>query len=290
MSTAKSKKICVPTDLARTVHNFMKELVKFVDLSQIKVALDVGSYDAKVAIDFKKCFPRAKIYAFECNPPAIELCKRNIGNRNDILLIDKAVSDENGIINFYPINPEKTVTSHPNGNIGASSIYIANPAYPIERYYQEQIRVESITLQRWATNNGIKSIDVLWMDLQGAELKALKGLGSLIENVKTIYTEVTYKEMYLGQPLFKEINGYLTSNNFYPVKRFNTSEWFGDVLYVRGDLLTLFAKIKSRVLIRIDLMFSSLKLWASAILKRWHFYNKFIKAIKRLFFNVSRIL
>lgn len=46
----------------------------------------------------------------------------------------------------------------------------------------------------------------------------------------------SYKEMYFGQPLFPEINEYLTTRGFHLHKKFNTSEWFGDVLYLRSDL------------------------------------------------------
>jgi len=78
---------------------------------------------------------------------------------------------------------------------------------------------------------------LIWMDLQGGELEALKGLGPLLQRVKMLYTEVEYKPMYVGAPLFGELDGFLQAHGFELVRRFNTSEWFGDALYVRRDLL-----------------------------------------------------
>ena len=195
--------------------------------------LDVGSRDALVAIEFAEHFPNAKIYAFECNPPAISICRRNVANHPNIVLVENAVSDVCGPVGFYAIDPEKTVTAWPDGNIGASSLFIANPAYPVETYYQNRITVEAITLKQWAQGVGINTIDILWMDLQGAELKALMGMGDLLDTVSFIYTEVEYKEMYIGQPLFDTIDRYLTKHGFYLHSKLNTSQWFGDAIYVR---------------------------------------------------------
>jgi hypothetical protein len=75
---------------------------------------------------------------FECNPPAIELYQQNIGNRTDIILVTKAISDINGMVGFFAINPEKTVTTHSDGNIGASSLFMAIPEYPHEKYHQKK--------------------------------------------------------------------------------------------------------------------------------------------------------
>lgn len=218
------------------VDAFVKELDKVMDRHSVRVALDVGSRDAVVAILLKERFPEATVYAFECNPPAIEDCKVNIGNRPSVILVDKAVSDENGLVDFYAIDPKKTITTWPDGNIAASSLYIANPAYPHERYHQNKIVVEAVTLEQWAMDSKVNAVDVLWMDLQGAELKALKGMGELLETVKVIYTEVEYKEVYFDQPLFDEVNEFLVLQGFRLHAKMNTSVWFGDALYIREEL------------------------------------------------------
>jgi FkbM family methyltransferase len=215
---------------------FIDELDKVMDRCSVHVALDIGSRDAMVAIALEEYFPEATIYAFECNPPAIADCERNLSDHPDITLVTKAVSDENGPVNFYAIDPERTITTWPDGNIAASSLYVANPAYPLETYFQNKITVEAITLEQWAVDAGVNTVDIIWMDLQGAELKALRGMGGLIDTVKIIYTEVEYKEMYLGQPLSGEVNEWLTSRGFHFHTKMNTSAWFGDELYVRDGL------------------------------------------------------
>lgn len=55
----------------------------------------------------------------------------------------------------------------------------------------------------------------LIIDVQGAELKALKGFGKYLSNARKITTEITKnKETYKGGVLFAELHSYLLENNF----------------------------------------------------------------------------
>lgn len=219
-------------DHSKEVYEFAIRMNSYFHASTIKTVLDVGSRDARESINLKKNYPHAHVYAFECNPAAIDLCKENIIGHSDITLITKAVSDTNGSTDFFAIDSLRTITPHADGNIGASSLLTANPAYPYEKYVQNKISVESTTLAQWALENRIDEIDILWIDLQGAELKAFKGMGSLIRRVKVIYTEIEFKEMYVGQPLFPEVDEYLTSQGFHLVK-VSYEEWFGNAFYLQ---------------------------------------------------------
>ena len=54
--------------------------------------------------------------------------------------------------------------------------------------------------------------DLLWMDLQGAELMALRGARETLRSVKVIHIEVSFRPMYVGQALFWDIDDYLRPN------------------------------------------------------------------------------
>ena len=73
----------------------------------------------------------------------------------------------NGAVDFYPIDPELTETTHEDGNIGASSLFKASGKYPLEKYVQNKITVESITIEKFCEDNGIETIDFVWMDIYG---------------------------------------------------------------------------------------------------------------------------
>ena len=195
------------------------------------VIYDIGSRDCMQSIEFYNAFPKARIYAFECNPNTLNICRNNIQAYSDrITLVEGAVCDYNGEITFYPINKDKTITTWHDGNPGASSLFMATGNYPHEKYIQDEIKVNCHRLDTLIQNN-MPPADLIWMDLQGAELLALKGLGENIKNVKLIYTEVSHQEMYSGQVLFNELNDFLLNNDFILQNPLSLNGWQEDAVY-----------------------------------------------------------
>jgi FkbM family methyltransferase len=136
--------------------------------SETLVIFDIGSRDCEQSIEFYKAFPNSTIYAFECNPNTIEICKKNIEPYGDrITLIEGAVCDYDGNITFYPINQEKTLTAWKDGNPGASSIFRSNGKYTIETYVQDEMITQCHRLDTIMSKYGISNVDIIWMDLQG---------------------------------------------------------------------------------------------------------------------------
>jgi len=73
------------------------------------------------------------------------------------------------------------------------------------------------------------------LDIQGVELKALKGLGSLITDVKYIYTEVNRLNVYEECANIHDIDDFLTMQGFRrAATRWQWLEGWGDALYVRN--------------------------------------------------------
>lgn len=74
------------------------------------------------------------------------------------------------------------------------------------------------------------------LDIQGVELKALKGLGSLITDVKYIYTEVNRLNVYEECANIHDIDDFLTMQGFRrAATRWQWLEGWGDALYVRNE-------------------------------------------------------
>lgn len=77
--------------------------------------------------------------------------------------------------------------------------------------------------------------DFLNIDLQGAELMALKGMGDLLRSFKWAYLEVNKAELYEGCALVEDLDLYLLGYGFRRVetKWCGNTNW-GDALYVKG--------------------------------------------------------
>lgn len=93
------------------------------------------------------------------------------------------------------------------------------------------------------------------LDIQGAELPAIKSLGNRINEIDYIYTEVNRKEVYSDCTKVEELDRYLKDFGFSRIAtRWYLKEGWGDALYVRNSV-----KLKSSVLAKVFSHLSALK-------------------------------
>jgi FkbM family methyltransferase len=205
-----------------------------VGAGAIRTIVEVGARDCRETLGFRALFPQAAIYAFECNPATLPKCRAAVRDVPQVTLIEKAVSNRSGPVSFFAIDPERTVTGVADGNPGASSLLQASGKFKLETYVQNEIAVEATTLDEFMRENGIAGIDLLWMDIQGAELMALQGLGSRLADVKLIHLETEFMEIYRGQPLFPELKRFLRQHGF---------DFMGFTTYSRHSADAVFANM-----------------------------------------------
>ena len=208
---------------ARIAHDLLGEGVRTI--------VEAGARDCSETLDFHHAFPGARIFAFECNPATLPACRSAVKGLERVRLIEKAVSDREGTVRFYPTDPARTITKHAHGNPGASSLFRAREDYPHETYVQNEIEVECTTLGRLMREENVASIDLLWMDIQGAELLALKGLGERLRNVKLIHLEGEFIPIYEGQPLLADVHRLLHAHGFGFLGYTSYSRYTADAVY-----------------------------------------------------------
>lgn len=150
------------------------------------VVFDIGSHNGWDGFRIKQKYPQAKVIAIEADK---RLYDKMIGHKfcKGIDVYNYAVCDKDGDVLFY----------HNNGaRKGAGSIL--KPTQNILKFegmsFSEPEKVPCTRLDTFCTNNNIQSIDVIHMDIQGAEYEALVGLGSL--RPRMIFLEVTNSKIY----------------------------------------------------------------------------------------------
>lgn len=195
----------------------------------IRVILDVGSRDMMQAMELSDAFPDAQNFAFEANPSFLPECKAR--TRGNMHLIPKAVMDYDGEVKFQQCSSLQ--------NPGASSIF--KPSRKILdkdlSIGMRELTVPCTTLKTWAEEAGVKKVDVIWMDIQGAEMAALRGLGDLLNTVKVIATEAATSQVYSPTlthtpASYEEINLFLIDSGFVRVDFEQDWECEANVIYV----------------------------------------------------------
>ena len=103
----------------------------------------------------------------------------------------------------------------------------------------ERRRLKSITLNTLFERNNIPHdrFDFINIDIQGAELKALKGAVCILPHIKAIYAEVNEKMLYEGAGLLPELDEYLATFNFKRVITNMTQHGWGDALYIKNYVI-----------------------------------------------------
>jgi FkbM family methyltransferase len=71
------------------------------------------------------------------------------------------------------------------------------------------VRADEFLVGRWPIE-----IDTLVLDVQGAELKVLKGLGELLTQIKLAWIETNLNELYEGCPLQPELDDWMAKHGF----------------------------------------------------------------------------
>lgn len=130
--------------------------------------LDIGANVGYFALLVASTLPNAQVVAFEPNPP-IELCLSESVRRNGLgdrmKVVRKAVSNKAGAVSFAV----EAVNS------GHSRMATAGSTADV-------IQVDAVIFDDWVRANPLSSrVSCIKMDVEGAEVLALKGMTSLLE-------------------------------------------------------------------------------------------------------------
>lgn len=143
------------------------------------VLIDAGTYDATDAIAFKERYPGTRVIAFEACPDNYErIVQQGRAARAFVEVHHAAVCDHENGLPFYS-NTDTNQVGHfgQSGSILAPAQKLLDTWHSID--FKPPRQVPSVRLDAFCDAAGIPAIDVLHMDVQGAEYFVLKGLGQL---------------------------------------------------------------------------------------------------------------
>ncbi len=96
-------------------------------------------------------------------------------------------------------------------------------------------RLRTSTVDSICASHAVADVDLLTMDLQGAELMALRGATRTLQSVRFVYTEVNVEELYRGCATLEELDEHL--HDFVRTDTALTEHGWGDAFYVRRNLV-----------------------------------------------------
>lgn len=184
--------------------SLLNDVVSILGRSPAAV-VDVGCHHGATSKNYLDAFPDCELWAFEAEranfSQAREMLAPYAGRAH---LSDEAVSDVAGEILLNVNSHDGTHSTFPIGQQRYWGAYVA----PVESRPVPSVRLDDVFAGR--------AIDLLHMDIQGGEMKALMGADDLLRRgaIRLVYIEVAFVPLYEGQPLFWDVGGFLQSQGF----------------------------------------------------------------------------
>jgi len=201
-------------------HKSSHKVINIITAEDMKVSMlkdvenpiifDVGAYIGNTVKAYLEYFPKATIYAFEPTPLSYTEIAEKFRDIKNVKCFQKAITDSNSNITFN-VNEFSPTNSILSTDAKASHYWGDNLLDTVDI-----VSVSSTTLDDICEKENIGNIDILKLDVQGAELKALTGAENLLtENrIRIIYLEMIMVPTYKGQASYYEIGKYLGKKGY----------------------------------------------------------------------------
>jgi FkbM family methyltransferase len=153
----------------KNTNNTLEQYVKEGDVV-IEAGANIGSETVLLS---KYTGQTGMVHAFEPSPYVLERLQCNVMLNTvykNVKMYGLAVGDENKDVTFY-IFPKQ----YHNSGIGGKYANWENST---------PITVKQVSLDNWAKEQGIQKVDLIKMDIQGAEMELLRGADEIISKYK----------------------------------------------------------------------------------------------------------
>lgn len=198
-----------------------------------------GAFNGRESCAIANFWPKGHVHAFEPVKQIYEVLVANTKSMQNISTYRMALGNQVGSQLIY-LSTEYEDLSH----ISMSSSLLPPKEHLLYSgtLFQGGELVAVTTLDAWAKEKGIDKVDMLWLDMQGFELPALKEGMRVLSKVSVILTELEFVEAYENQPLYREVKSWLEDQGFVLIAGNFTfpkasNQWFGDGVFVRKELL-----------------------------------------------------
>lgn len=190
--------------------------------------LHVGAHQAEEVLDYEKAgwASNGEIHWVESQPKLVDNLKKTLDqNKHKIYCATVwSISGEEMSFNIASNSQSSSLL-----NFGSH-----NKTYP-EITFIDSLTVKTKRLDELIEKN--LTIDFVNLDIQGAELQALIGLGEKLTSVKFIYSEVNRKNVYEDCAKISDLDNYLKSYGFQRVAtRWVPKAGWGDAFWINRHL------------------------------------------------------
>ena len=193
----------------------------------------------------------------EADPRSFEQLVKNTKSYNNHVCYNYLLSDTAEKVKFFIAD-----------NVGNSS-----SLYPLDRKISHKVwgnlnneefkYLQSHRFDEVFNKEMLDRYNVLNIDVQGAELRVLKGMGQLISLFEIFVLEINFKKIYRGSALFSEVEYFMNSHSFKRVY-LTITDYQGEAIYLRTKSISFNYKLFNYVLTNTIETLAKINFWSIA--------------------------
>ena len=164
---------------------------------------DVGANVGDWSLLVSNLYPKCEIHSFEIIPSTFSTLVQKTENNSNIITNNIGLSDRAGKITMNLSQIDSSV---------ATACRIEGMEFH-DQYYTSQIECKVSTGSQYLTERSIENVDFLKIDVEGMDLKVLKGFGNKLQSVKAIQFEYGIFNI-ASHDLLSDFFVYLKSHGF----------------------------------------------------------------------------
>lgn len=189
-----------PDILGMSLYRDVKTLFGDKDVT---TCFDIGANLGQTVSTFRSLFPATTIHCFEPGRDALGHLQETYGKDNRVRLNQVAVADETGQLEFC----ESRLSD------------MSSLLTPTEKHaglIAEKTVVDVITLDGYANEHQVETINLLKSDTQGADLRVLKGANQLLTEgrIEMLVTEILFHDVYSEASQLDDIYRFMRDHSY----------------------------------------------------------------------------
>jgi FkbM family methyltransferase len=187
--------------------------------------VDGGAFEGEITAQYLAAFPDAHVWAFEPTPAQVERLRQRFAEESRVTIVPAALGAAEG--SAQPALNDASATNSLLALDKAEGAYLDSP---VRTDGAVEVTVE--TLDGFCRRQGLESLSIVKLDVQGYEQQVISGAGQVLgrSGVDLFFTEVNFVYVYEEQTriwdLMKCLNGY----------RYRLFDFYGARLSPQGQL------------------------------------------------------
>lgn len=158
---------------------FNRNLREVFVFDDVKCIIDAGANIGVASCYFANLFKNATVHAFEVESDNYELLKINTTKYENIITYNTAIwENDKGVY----IENRNNIYGH-SGKANPAKFVVNN------KFIESEEKINSICLSDFMELNGIDDVDILKMDIQGAEIEAFSDSEKWLPKVRLLFIE-----------------------------------------------------------------------------------------------------